>query len=124
MAVGSTDQQVRKVLGQMLFKKDDVEKNILSLSGGESARLLLAKVILEEPNVLILDEPTNHLDIETIAVLAKALADYVGTLIVVSHSQYFIEQFATKIIYFSKTNGIQVAKGTYHDFVAKGGLDE
>lgn len=123
VAVGSTDQQVRKVLGQMLFKKDDVDKNILSLSGGESARLLLAKVILEEPNVLILDEPTNHLDIETIAVLAKSLADYAGTLIVVSHSQYFIEKFATKIIYFSKNNGIQIAKDTYHDFVAKGGLD-
>ena len=119
-----TEQQVRQVLGQMLFKKDDVEKNILALSGGESARLLLAKVILEAPNVLILDEPTNHLDVETIEVLAAALAAYQGTLIVVSHNRYFIEKFATRIFYFSKNRGVQFVKGSYHEFVAKGYLDK
>lgn len=117
---GATEQQVRKVLGQMLFKKDDVYKNILSLSGGEAARLLLGKVILESPNVLILDEPTNHLDIETIDELAKALAEYTGTLIVVSHNRFFIEKFARKIFYFSKDKGIQVVKGSYHDLMEKG----
>lgn len=123
-AAGATEQKVRQVLGQMLFKKGDVEKDILSLSGGESARLLLAKVILETPNVLILDEPTNHLDVETIEVLANALKEYPGTLIVVSHNRYFIEKFANKIYYFSQKHGVQVMKGTYHEFVAKGGLDE
>jgi len=108
----------------MLFKKDDVDKDILSISGGEAARLLLGKVILEAPNVLILDEPTNHLDVETIEVLGEALAAYTGTLIVVSHNRYFVEKFATKICYFSKDKGVQFIKGTYHEFVAKGLLDE
>lgn len=123
-AAGCTEQQVRQVLGQMLFKKDDVDKDILSISGGEAARLLLAKVILEAPNVLILDEPTNHLDVETIEVLAEALVAYTGTLIVVSHNRYFVEKFATKICYFSQDKGVQFIKGTYHEFVAKGLLDE
>lgn len=123
-ASGCTEQQVRQVLGQMLFKKDDVDKDILSLSGGESARLLLGKVILENPNVLILDEPTNHLDVETIESLADALSAYTGTLIVVSHNRYFIERFANKIFYFSQHKNVQFMKGTYHEFVAKGMLDE
>ena len=123
-AAGSTEQKVRQVLGQMLFKNDDVSKNILSLSGGEAARLLLAKVMLEAPNVLILDEPTNHLDVETIEALGKAFAAYQGTLIVVSHNRYFIEQFATRIFYFSQEKGVQFVKGTYPEFVAKGYLDE
>lgn len=114
-----TEQQVRQVLGQMLFKKEEVEKDILSLSGGEAARLLLAKVILESPNVLILDEPTNHLDIETIEALSKALNTYTGTLIVVSHNRYFIEKFANRILYFSKRKGIQTFQGRYDEFVAK-----
>lgn len=122
-APGCTEQQVRQVLGQMLFKKEDVEKDILALSGGEAARLLLGKVMLESPNVLILDEPTNHLDVETIDALAKALANYTGTLLVVSHNRYFIEKFATKILYFSKEKGVQFYKGQYHEFVAKGYLN-
>jgi len=113
---GCTEQQVRKVLGQMLFTKDDVDKDILSLSGGESARLLLAKVILESPNLLILDEPTNHMDLETIDVLATALANYTGTLIVVSHNRYFVEKVATRILYFSEHSGIDDFKGRYADY--------
>lgn len=121
---GCNDQQVRRALGQMLFTKDEVNKDILLLSGGEAARLLLAKVMLESPNVLILDEPTNHMDIETIDELSQALANYTGTLIVVSHNRHFIEAFANKIYYFSKHRGVQLFKGNYHDFVAKGLLDE
>ncbi len=120
LATGSTEQQVRKVLGQMLFVKDEVDKDILSLSGGESARLLLAKVILESPNVLILDEPTNHMDIETIEVLAKALAAYTGTLIFVSHNRYFIEKIATRILYFAEGTRIRDFKGRYADFSLEG----
>lgn len=124
IATHCTEQQVRRALGQVLFTKDEVEKDILLLSGGEAARLLLAKVMLEAPNVLILDEPTNHMDIETIEVLANALSDYTGTLIVVSHSSYFIERFTTKIFYYSKHHGVQQFKGTYAEFAAKGMLDE
>lgn len=113
----ATEQQVRRALGQMLFTKDEVDKDILLLSGGEAARLLLAKVMLESPNVLILDEPTNHMDIETIEVLAETLAGFTGTLIVVSHNSYFIEKFANKIFYFSQQQGVQQYKGTYSEFV-------
>lgn len=117
LATGSTEQRIRQVLGQMLFVKDDVNKDILALSGGEAARLLLAKVILEAPNVLILDEPTNHMDLETIEVLAKALANYTGTLIFVSHNRYLVEQVATRILYFSEGIKIKDYKGTYAEFV-------
>ncbi len=113
---GINEQQVRKVLGQMLFAKENVDKDILALSGGEAARLLLAKVLLEAPNVLILDEPTNHMDIETIAALAKALVHYSGTLIFVSHNRYFIEKIATRILYFSPDNPVIDFKGKYREF--------
>lgn len=124
LSAGSTEQQVRRALGQMLFTKDNVDKDILLLSGGEAARLLLAKVILESPNVLILDEPTNHMDIETIDELGRALAEYTGTLIVVSHNRHFIEAFANKIFYFSKHKGVKQFKGSYQEFVSKGLLEE
>lgn len=123
-AVDCSEQRVRQVLGQMLFKKEEMDKNILSLSGGEAARLLLAKLILDAPNVLIFDEPTNHMDIETIDALAKALCDYMGTLIVVSHNRYFIERFANHILYFSKQGEIQTFRGKYHDFMEKITLDD
>jgi ATPase subunit of ABC transporter with duplicated ATPase domains len=120
-AVGdATEQQARKMLGQMLFTKDDVDKDILSLSGGEAARLLLAKVMLELPNVLILDEPTNHMDLETIEALAYALAAFTGTLIFVSHNRYFIEKIATRILYFDRIDGVRDYKSGYAEFVADG----
>ncbi|HVT62921.1 MAG TPA: ABC-F family ATP-binding cassette domain-containing protein, partial [Legionellaceae bacterium] len=112
-----SEQQMRKVLGQMLFVKDDVSKDILSLSGGEAARLLMAKVILEAPNVLILDEPTNHMDLETIEALANTLSEYTGTLLVVSHNRYFIEKFATRVLYFPPVGKIQDYKGGYNEFL-------
>ncbi len=112
---GVTEQQVRKTLGQMLFVKEAVEKDILSLSGGEAARLLLAKVILESPNLIILDEPTNHLDLETIEALAKALASYTGTVIFVSHNRYFVDKIATRLLYFSPDK-IQDYQGKYAEF--------
>lgn len=116
--VDVTEQAIRNVLGQMLFSKDTVDKNILSLSGGEAARLLLAKVILASPNVLLLDEPTNHLDLETIEALAHALVAYTGTLIFVSHNRYFVEKIATRIWSFSERGEIKDFKGRYHDFVS------
>jgi ATPase subunit of ABC transporter with duplicated ATPase domains len=113
---GVTEQQVRKVLGQMLFVKDDVKKDILSLSGGEAARLLLAKVMLESPNLIILDEPTNHMDIETIDALANALREFSGTVIFVSHNRHFVDRIAKRILYFSPNHAMKDYKGKYADF--------
>lgn len=116
---GVTEQQVRQALGQMYFTKDDVDKNILSLSGGESARLLLAKVMLESPNTLILDEPTNHMDLETIMSLSSSLKKYTGTLIFVSHDRDFIDRVATRIIYISPGQKMIDYKGNYTGFSAQ-----
>jgi ATPase subunit of ABC transporter with duplicated ATPase domains len=111
--VSLPEQQVRKALGQMLFKQDDVTKDILSLSGGEAARLLFTKMILESPNVLVLDEPTNHLDIETIEALSEALIHFAGTVILVSHNRYLINKISTKILLLSKEKGLQEFKGEF-----------
>ncbi|HAA4765125.1 ABC-F family ATP-binding cassette domain-containing protein [Listeria monocytogenes] len=89
---------VRTTLGNFLFSDDDVLKNVQSLSGGEKARLALAKLTLLEANVLILDEPTNHLDIESKEVLEAALIDFEGTILFVSHDRYFINRVASKIV--------------------------
>ncbi|EJU2995827.1 multidrug ABC transporter ATP-binding protein [Listeria monocytogenes] len=89
---------VRTTLGNFLFSDDDVLKNVQSLSGGEKARLALAKLTLLEANVLILDEPTNHLDIESKEVLEAALIDFEGTILFVSHDRYFINRITSKIV--------------------------
>ncbi|WP_072225028.1 ABC-F family ATP-binding cassette domain-containing protein [Listeria monocytogenes] len=89
---------VRTTLGNFLFSDNDVLKNVQSLSGGEKARLALAKLTLLEANVLILDEPTNHLDIESKEVLEAALIDFEGTILFVSHDRYFINRIASKIV--------------------------
>ncbi|EKZ0255763.1 ATP-binding cassette domain-containing protein [Listeria monocytogenes] len=89
---------VRTTLGNFLFSDDDVLKNVQSLSGGEKARLALAKLTLLEANGLILDEPTNHLDIESKEVLEAALIDFEGTILFVSHDRYFINRIASKIV--------------------------
>ncbi|ODE51820.1 multidrug ABC transporter ATP-binding protein [Listeria monocytogenes] len=89
---------VRTTLGNFLFSDDDVLKNVQSLSGGEKARLALAKLTLLEANVLILDEPTNHLDIESKEVLEAALIEFEGTILFVSHDRYFINRIASKIV--------------------------
>lgn len=115
---GVNEQQVRKMLGQMLFVKDDVQKDVLSLSGGEAARLLLAKMMLESPNLIILDEPTNHMDLETIEALAKALVTFSGTVIFVSHNRHFVEKIAGRILYFAPDQPVKDHKGHYADFAA------
>lgn len=111
-----SEQHIRKVLGQVLFTKDDVHKNIQSISGGEAARLLLAKMMIESKNVLVLDEPTNHLDIEATESLADALANYDGTLIFVSHNRHFISKIATRILYVSRDKGLLDFKNGYQEF--------
>lgn len=110
------EQQVRKILGHVLFSKDEVTKDILALSGGEAARLLLAKIVLESANVLVLDEPTNHLDIEATDALAAALKNYPGTLIFVSHDRHFISKIANRVLFISHTKGLTDYKGSFADF--------
>ena len=92
------EEKRRQVLGQLLFRAEEVNKKITMLSGGEMARLLLAKIMLAKANALILDEPTNHLDIESTDALAQALIQYEGTVIFVSHDRQFIEKVSTRTI--------------------------
>jgi len=114
--------KIRTVLGQLLFRQDEAFKNILELSGGEGARLLLAKIVLEEGNVLVLDEPTNHLDIEAKDSLKKALKDYHGTVLMVTHDRDFAASIATRVIAVSERKIIDF-KGTYEEYLSKYGKD-
>ncbi len=93
-----TNEDVRRILGRFLFSGETVQKNVTSLSGGEKARLALAKMLLQPVNLLILDEPTNHLDIPAKEMLEGAIGAYDGTVIIVSHDRYFVSQTATKIL--------------------------
>lgn len=113
---------IRNVLGQVLFVKEEVDSNILHISGGEAARLLIAKMMLEKPNVLVLDEPTNHLDIEGIEALIKALKAYKGTLILVSHDRHFVGQIVNRVVALSET-GYKDYKGSYSQFLKYYGED-
>jgi len=113
---------VRAHLGLMLFSGDDGEKRLSALSGGEAARLVFARLSLEQPNVLVLDEPTNHLDLESIEALVAALQNYEGTLILVSHDRWFVSQLATRVVEISQS-GIRDFRGTYEEYVHACGDD-
>ena len=110
--------EIRNRLGAFLFSGDDVKKSVGMLSGGEKARLLLAKLSMENNNFLILDEPTNHLDIDSKEVLENALIDFDGTLLFVSHDRYFINRVATHILELSE-NGSTLYLGDYDYYVEK-----
>ena len=107
---------IRNILGGFLFSGDDVYKKAGVLSGGERTRLAVARMLLRPSNTLLLDEPTNHLDLESKDVLLDALADYGGTLVIVSHDRYFVEKLATKIIEIGHGEA-QVYPGTYSEFL-------
>jgi len=113
-----TEREIRTVLGRFLFSGEDVDKIVHDLSGGEKARLTLAKLMLEKNNVLILDEPTNHLDLDSKEVLENALIDYPGTLLFVSHDRYFINRIATKVIELSNDGSFEYL-GDYDYYVEK-----
>ncbi|MDN3042465.1 ABC-F family ATP-binding cassette domain-containing protein [Enterococcus faecium] len=112
------EKDIRSALGAFLFSGEDVEKPIPLLSGGEKARVALAKLAMNKENFLILDEPTNHLDIDNKEVLENALIDYDGTLLFVSHDRYFINRIATKVVELSE-NGSKVYLGDYDYYLEK-----
>jgi len=112
-----TQTEIRNALALFLFKGDDIEKKVAVLSGGERARLTLTKLILSKMNLLILDEPTNHLDINSREALERALLDFDGTIIAVSHDRYFINKLATRILDFNAVKPQEI-----YDY--RGGFEE
>lgn len=112
------EARIRTVLGNFLFSGEDVLKRVSSLSGGEKARVSLAKLMLEQANVLILDEPTNHLDLFSKEVLESALLDYEGTLLFISHDRYFLNKMAERIVELTPT-GTEHFLGNYDDMIEK-----
>jgi len=113
---------VRSQLAKVLFQKDDVEKPLAALSGGEAARLVFAKLAVTRPTVMVLDEPTNHLDLEGIEALADGLRKYDGTIVFVSHDRWFVGEVATRILEI-RPDGIQDFAGSYADYVERCGDD-
>ena len=112
------EKDIRNILGRFLFSGDDVAKSVNSLSGGEKARLALAKLMMQKSNFLVLDEPTNHLDLDSKEILENALIDYPGTLLFVSHDRYFINRIATKVIELSGSGSFEYL-GDYDYYIEK-----
>jgi ATPase subunit of ABC transporter with duplicated ATPase domains len=111
-------EEIRGLLGQMLFQRDEATKSTSVLSGGEAARLLFCKLMLQKPNVLVFDEPTNHLDLESINALNIALQRYQGTVLLVTHDHDLIDEVATRIWHFESDHKITDFKGTYEEYQA------
>lgn len=112
------ESDIRKILGRFLFTQDEVLKSVNDLSGGEKARIQLAKLMLEKNNLLILDEPTNHLDIDSKEILESALEEFPGTIIFVSHDRYFINRMASRVLEMEHNN-INIVNGDYEYFLHK-----
>lgn len=115
---GVYDQEIRGVLGKMLFGGDDAFKPIRSLSGGETARLIIASILLSEHNLLIMDEPNNHLDLEAVSALGWGLEEYKGTVVVASHDRDLIGHVAKKILAF-EADGIHFFDGPLEEYLAR-----
>jgi ATPase subunit of ABC transporter with duplicated ATPase domains len=113
---------VKGQLAAVLFSGDESKKKLEALSGGEAARLMFARQAVEKPNVLILDEPTNHLDLEAIEALVRAITDYDGTLIFVSHDRWFVNELATRIVEITP-EGVRDFSGGYDEYLARAGED-
>jgi len=115
----ASQEELRGLLGQMLFSGDDALKRTETLSGGEAARIIFCRLMLQKPNFLVLDEPTNHLDLESINALNFALQRFPGTLLLVTHDHDVIDEVATRIWNFSRPGHIEDFKGTYAQFQAQ-----
>jgi ATPase subunit of ABC transporter with duplicated ATPase domains len=113
----ATQEELRGVLGQMLFSGEDALKATKALSGGESARLIFCRLMLQRPNILVLDEPTNHLDLESINALNFALQKYEGTVLLVTHDHDVIDEVATRIWHF-EAGEVEDFKGPYEEYMA------
>jgi len=109
-------QELRGLLGQMLFSGDDVAKPIRALSGGETARILFCRLMLQKPNFLVFDEPTNHLDLESINALNISLQKFDGTVLLVTHDHDVIDEVATRLWHFDHGH-IEDFKGPYEEFL-------
>jgi ATPase subunit of ABC transporter with duplicated ATPase domains len=114
----ATQEELRGVLGQMLFSGEDALKPTKALSGGESARLIFCRLMLQRPNILVLDEPTNHLDLESINALNFALQKYEGTVLLVTHDHDVIDEVATRIWHF-EAGHVEDFKGPYEEFMTE-----
>jgi ATPase subunit of ABC transporter with duplicated ATPase domains len=112
----ASNEEIRGLLGQMLFQKDDALKKTDVLSGGESARLVFCKLMLQKPNFLVLDEPTNHLDLESINALNIALQRYQGTVLLATHDHDLIDEVATRIWHFEREHSLMDFKGPYAEY--------
>ena len=113
----AAQEELRGLLGQMLFSGDDALKKTDALSGGEAARIIFCKLMLEKPNFLVLDEPTNHLDLEAINALNIALQKYEGTVLLVTHDHDVIDEVATRIWHFDHGR-IEDFKGPYEEYMS------
>jgi ATPase subunit of ABC transporter with duplicated ATPase domains len=111
-------QDIHGLLGQMLFSGEEGLKPTEALSGGETARLLFCRIMLEKPNVLLLDEPTNHLDLESINALNVALQKFEGTVLLVTHDQDLLEEVGTRVWHFEDGHIVDF-KGTHEEFTSK-----
>jgi ATPase subunit of ABC transporter with duplicated ATPase domains len=116
---------LRNLLGAFQFSGDDVEKRIRALSGGEKTRLVLARMLLDPPNFLVLDEPTNHLDLATKEMLVKALGDFEGTMLFVSHDRAFLRGLSNRVLELGGESGVDshphAYPGSYVEYVARTG---
>ncbi len=112
----ASHEEIRGLLGQMLFAREDGNKKTDVLSGGEAARVIFCKLMLQKPNVLVLDEPTNHLDLESINALNIALQRYQGTVLLVTHDHDLIDEVATRIWHFETDHKLTDFKGSYEEY--------
>ena len=112
------EETVRTILGAFLFSGDDAEKKVKVLSGGEKSRLILAKLLIDPPNCLLLDEPTTHLDVDAVDALVRALKDYEGTIVFISHDIYFVSSVANNV-FEVKTGRVRKFPGTFDYYLEK-----